>query len=239
MKNIAPSKLSLPKRLALAVAVSAASFSVANATTVVVQTNSFTMASNSILNMKDNVLIIHNIDGTTANATLAAVTADLARGINLANSGWWDAPANPAGGSIVSSVAALTNGTFTESIGVTRNDFQGNPIYATFFGVTVTDFDVLVRYTLSGDADLSGTVDSTDQFLLDQGAAGSLTGWLNGDNDYSGGVDSTDQFLLDQGASHAPLMPPPPPFAAVPEPSSMILMTVSLLGLAVRRKNRL
>jgi hypothetical protein len=48
-----------------------------------------------------------------------------------------------------------------------------------------------------GDADLGGTVDTTDYALIDNGYAFHLSGWLNGDFDYSGSIDTTDYALID------------------------------------------
>jgi hypothetical protein len=66
---------------------------------------------------------------------------------------------------------------------------------ATFSGQTVDSTSVLVRYTLEGDANLSGNVDTTDFNLL--AANFSRAGnWFNGDFDYDGATDTLDFNLL-------------------------------------------
>ena len=96
-----------------------------------------------------------------------------------------------------------------------------------------------------GDANLDGTIDGVDQFLLDNGVINSLGGWLNGDFDYNGALDGVDQFLLDgaaiAGCTVLPTPPAPPAAfgAAVPEPSSTLLLVLGLTGLLnTSRTNR-
>ena len=63
--------------------------------------------------------------------------------------------------------------------------------------VAVNNTDVLVKYTYFGDADLDGTVDNSNDYLLWlNGYSNHLTGWLNGDFDYSGAVDNSSDYLL-------------------------------------------
>ena len=58
---------------------------------------------------------------------------------------------------------------------------------------------------LYGDTNLDGTVNSTDQYNVDNGYE-SLTGWSNGDFDYDGVVDGSDYTLLDAGQAGSPTL---------------------------------
>lgn len=241
MKQFAkPSSLRLSGAAILAISLSVSIIPASRAAIVVV-VSTFSMAPNSTLNIQGNALIVRNANPGAAAATLAQVTAKLTLGINLANSGYWDGVGNATGGAIQSSTAALTAGSFTKGVGVMVNEFSGSPIYADFFGVPVGINDVLVRYTWEGDADLSGLVDATDQFLLDNAVANSLTGWFNADLDYSGAVDATDQFLLDNAVANGAGSNPPlvggKDGALVPEPGSVALLAVGTLGLLGRRRS--
>jgi hypothetical protein len=57
--------------------------------------------------------------------------------------------------------------------------------------------DVLLRYTMHGDADLNGVVDFDDYSRIDQGFNNHKTGWVNGDFDYNNVVDFDDYSLID------------------------------------------
>src|SRR5207244_9651041 len=67
---------------------------------------------------------------------------------------------------------------------------------ATFSGQSVDNTSVLVRYTASGDANLSGTVDTIDFNLLAANFSGSGKRWTQGDFNYDTFVDTVDFNLL-------------------------------------------
>jgi autotransporter-associated beta strand protein len=150
------------------------------------------------LDLAGNDMMIHN-------GNLAQITGEIGRGYNLAH---W----NGAGG-ISSSAAAVSTNT---GLGVELNSANGSQLFATFDGQTATATDVLVKYTYYGDADLSGTVNSIDYGLIDNGLNMSLAGWRNGDFNYDGRINGDDYTLIDnafntQGAVSLAVV------AAVPE----------------------
>ncbi len=80
-----------------------------------------------------------------ANETLADMNGMLAAGFT-SNFG------------LTSSLATSTG----HVLGVELNDDSGQPLTSAFDGVPVNIGDVLVKYTLFGDADLSGSVEAND-----------------------------------------------------------------------------
>ncbi len=140
-----------------------------------------------------------------------------------------------AGAGITSSIAATdAAGQLRYAVGVVQNNIDGSTLYDTFDGVSVGLTDVLVKFTYFGDADLNGIVDDTDFFLINNGYANGLTGWVNGDFDYSGSVDDTDFFLINnayalQGSGLRA-------GGAVPEPTGMGVLALAAGALLGRRR---
>jgi hypothetical protein len=109
------------------------------------------------------------------------------------NGGSWN------GNGISSSLAAVTphrgvGYALASSLGVTS-----------FAGEGVAPNDILIRYTLTGDADLDGDADGVDigkwavNFTGELGGgAGSTKVWSQGDWDYDGDVDGVDAGLWAQ-----------------------------------------
>jgi hypothetical protein len=102
-------------------------------------------------------------------------------------------------------------------------------------GQTVTPKTVLLKYTYSGDANLSGTVDGDDYTYWLNGFLGltdpSVHGWLRGDFDYNGVVDGDDytQWLNTFLLNGPPLTGAGP--APVPEPGTWVLLGIAALSL--------
>ncbi|HYO09684.1 MAG TPA: PA14 domain-containing protein [Tepidisphaeraceae bacterium] len=90
----------------------------------------------------------------------------------------------------------------------------------TWFGRTVSGGEKLSMYTYAGDANLDGTINGDDYFLLDSNAGRVGANWYNGDFNFDGKVDGDDYFLIDSNASAARggarLTPDAGPEAALP-----------------------
>jgi hypothetical protein len=189
--------------------------------------------------------------------SLGTITNQVAQAYNGGN---WQ-----GSGGIVSSAAAADS-THLTALGVIRNDDQTNTdtrLFNTFDGVAVTDYDILIKYTYYGDANLSGKVDSADYTLIDNGylsqnSASPLIGWYNGDFNYDGVINGSDYTLIDnafnqQGAQISDLIASPAAIStalvassggssAVPEPAAMMLFATAslpLLGRSRRAKSTL
>ena len=217
---------------------------VAQATGLVIDTAGLTIAPTGRLNLKDNGLIVRNVSP----AQNTTINGYLSLGLNLAGAApgganaWWD------GYGIQSTVAApegnAGTGTLLHGVGGTLNSLDislgGGTLTPTFYGKTVAVTDFLATYTCMGDADLDGFVTALDQFLLDNGIAQNLTGWVNGDFDYDGALTAIDQFLLDNSIGQGCVPPPAPPLgaAAVPEPGSITLLMAGMAAFIGRRNNR-
>jgi hypothetical protein len=78
---------------------------------------------------------------------------------------------------------------------------------APIFG-TVNPTDVLMRYTLAGDADLSGTVDIGD-FAILAANFNQPGGWSKGNSNYDATVDIGDFALLAANFNQAAASLPP------------------------------
>lgn len=68
---------------------------------------------------------------------------------------------------------------------------------ATFDGKIVDATSALVKYTYYGDANLDGTVDSSDYAILSANYGESGKIWSDGDFNYDGTVDDADAALLE------------------------------------------
>ncbi|MDB5301073.1 MAG: hypothetical protein JWO87_2736, partial [Phycisphaerales bacterium] len=117
------------------------------------------------------------------------------------------------GNGVTSSDAAATGtGVGAAALGVALNDPAGAAVHFTRFdGVEVGDSDVLVKYTLAGDADLSGNVNDADYQILSAHYAQTGASWAAGDftfdtqirgDDYQRLSDNMGQELTGPLAPH-------------------------------------
>ncbi|MFN4243068.1 MAG: hypothetical protein ACK4PI_07505 [Tepidisphaerales bacterium] len=140
-----------------------------------------------------------------------------------------------------SSMAFYGSNGFT-TLAVFNNDPLGNgvPALSTFDGVTVSAYDVLVKYTYIGDTNLDGIVDASDLARALQGFNGGGTGWNFGDVNYDGVVDFTDlgrilAALRGQGGSLGDSSLPPVSPGPIPEPAGLAVLA---LGWPMLRRRR-
>ncbi|HRK31588.1 MAG TPA: autotransporter-associated beta strand repeat-containing protein [Tepidisphaeraceae bacterium] len=162
------------------------------------------------------------VDITNNAAVLSAVTLADARALIVSgrNGGAWN------GNGINSSTAAANPAT---AIGYAL----ASSVPATAIFGTTSGTDVLVRYTLQGDADLSGGV-SLDDFTALAAAFGNAGGWSSGDFNYDGVVNLDDFTPL--AANFGNSLPGDVARGAVPEPTALGLVAIGVAGLLRRRR---
>jgi hypothetical protein len=160
----------------------------------VLVSSGFTSTGGGVLDLADDTMIFRSTAAARL-ADAAALTGKIKAGFNLTGTRW-------AGPGITTSLGG--DGTSNHhALGVIVNDRAlaggggSGPLYTTFGSETVGVNDVLVKYTLFGDADLTGTITSNDYFQIDTGFLAGKTGWINGDFDYNGVINSNDYFLID------------------------------------------
>lgn len=107
---------------------------------------------------------------------------------------------------------------------------------ASYNGIAIDATTVIVRYTLAGDANLSGGVDISDFSVL-AGNFNQPGRWRTGDFDYDGVVGIADFSRLAANFNQlAPATPARP--AAVPEPAAAALLAAASLLLPARPRAR-
>jgi hypothetical protein len=141
-------------------------------------TGGLSIAGTGLLDMGGNDMIVQG-------GVASTIFNDLKSGFN-AGVGYWN------GTSEIISTAAAGDTTYLTTLGERVSDGSS------FDGVTPNVGDVLVKYTLYGDADLNGVLNGADYQQIDNGFGNhSLSGWSNGDFNYSGTVDGSDYSLID------------------------------------------
>ncbi len=84
-----------------------------------------------------------------------------------------------------------------------NRDASGNPIYNTFDGVAVDANSILIKFTIDGDTNLDGSVDSLDENAIVAHWQQSGMLYYEGDDDYSGHVNSLDlNFVVGHWLDH-------------------------------------
>jgi hypothetical protein len=101
-----------------------------------------------------------------------------------------------------------------------------------FLGETVDADAIVIRYTLNGDANLDGTVDIRDLYLL--GSHWNQSGsWVAGDFNYDGVVNAVDLGALSSNWQQTlPSFSP----VVVPEPVQTVMILLGALGFTRRRR---
>jgi hypothetical protein len=184
-------------------------------------------APTATLDLANNSAII-NYTGITPAATIRQqITAG--RGGAGLGQGW-------NGTGITSSTAAAANATDPESrsVGYAENSELPLGPLTTFRGQPVDGTSILMAFTRTGDANLDGVVNDDDVTIIGATYAPGVaqSSWALGDFDYNGFVDDDDVTLLGvfYDPSAPPLAAPAPPSAsgvsAVPEPATLLLLTL-------------
>ena len=93
---------------------------------------------------------------------------------------------------------------------------------------------VTVMYTLYGDTNLDGSVNGTDLNAVLSYYNQSSQIWNHGDFNYDGSVNGTDLNTVLSNYNQSL----PASTAAVPEPSTLLLMVLGLVGLLAWRKRK-
>ncbi len=198
-------------------------------------------------NVTNSDLVLVATDETTALSNYANVADMLRSGFD---GGDW------LGKGITSSVAALdhSDGYNNIAIGVLLNDDgshinadgSGDPIWPTFEGSALNQYDVIVKYTFYGDLNLSGSVSRANVITTDSNI-GTGQGWSNGQFFYNGSPTSFSDVVAANKAYYLqgdyPLtvpvssIPSVPPFSA-PEPTPLALAgtAIGLLASKVWRR---
>jgi hypothetical protein len=180
----------------------------------------------SVLDLKNNKMIIDYM-GPSPFATIANQIKTAYAG------GSWNGD-----GTTSSSAAAASSSAHRTALGFAEASALFTSFPAIFSGQTVDNTAVLVHYVYSGDADLSGTVDSIDFNLLASNFAKTGKSWDNGDFNFDGSVDTIDFTLLVSNFSLA--LPANEggsvPSSAVPEPSCIGWLAAALLMRPGRRR---
>ena len=147
----------------------------------VLQLNSISVSPTATLDLGDNSMILYYAPSDESN-DLSTVRSLLTTGYN---GGAWNGPG-------IDSSAAANDATHFTSVGWLDNNLAN---YSTFAGVALPSFDeILVRYTIAGDADLSGVIDGTDLSQAFAGQSGQGTGWMFGDFNYNGTAGDQGDF---------------------------------------------
>jgi len=142
-------------------------------------------------------------------------------------------------------------------------NWHDDPFISMVNGVAVSAKSVIVKYAYMGDTNLDGKVDIVDYNNIDAGAGsgGALSGWFYGDFNYDGSINIVDYNIIDGVAgalggdtlaaqqllaemllNGTPTVSPAQDAGllssggAVPDPATLTLLALGLLGLAARRK---
>jgi acid phosphatase len=149
-------------------------------------------------------------------------------------SGAWTGPG-------ITSRAALAaaGSTFETGLGYGEASDVYTSFPADFVGQSVDSTTVLVRYTLKGDANLDGSVDTVDFNIVATyfGRAGRR--WTHGDFDYNSFIDTTDFNYVATNFGQA-LPASAGAGTLIPEPASggLIMMLAVSAGAGLRRRGR-
>lgn len=185
--------------------------------------SSLTMNTGTKWDLTDHDLVI---DYTGA-SQLLTIQGLLTTGYN---GGAW------TGNGLTSSSAAASPSSSRTALGYVEATDLFFSFPAIFSGQQVDSTSVLVKYTLSGDATLDGTVNSADFNLLASNFGTSGTRWRFGDFTFDGFVNSADFNALATNFGQTLAAGGTGPGAAVPEPGAATAAGLAALLLMRRRR---
>jgi autotransporter-associated beta strand protein len=201
----------------------------------------FAVTTGGKLDLANNKLIVDYDPASGTTTPIASIRAAL---VSAYAGGAWNGVAG-IGSAGIAATRSLGYAEASEALGAAGGNFGGQNVDGT---------TVLVGYTLSGDANLDGTVDFLDLAKLAQNYNASVSTssstWYRGDFNYDGMVDFNDLAKLAQNyntslpAAAIPGAPADFPadlaraFATVPEPSAVIVIGLAGLCALTRRSRR-
>jgi autotransporter-associated beta strand protein len=185
-----------------------------------------TITGTGVLDLTNNALIV-DYSGASPLSTIRSLL------VSGYNSGSWTGTGITS--STAASVAANPAIQHKTALGYAEASALG---LSTFVGQDVDSTAVLVRYTLYGDANLDGTVDTVDFNLLASSFSATGKDWFNGDFNYDGSVDTVDFNLLAANFGQMLSAPSPAIGSLVPEPASLLSIGLIAAGSVVRRRRR-
>jgi T5SS/PEP-CTERM-associated repeat protein len=219
--------------------------------------------SQQSLHVTDGGIVrMRNSTGTPTVSVVKSLQLDAGGSVDIANNALvvdYTAGSSPLA-SVRSAIVAqaITSSALTSSKAIGYAEagdvllFANGATSDTFLGSTADKTSVLVRYTLTGDANLDGSVDFLDLARLAQNynmTSGTRT-WSAGDFNNDGNVDFLDLARLAQNyntaLSGAAVAGAPAgftqdlarAFASVPEPSAVFFSLVLAGGTMLRRRQR-
>jgi hypothetical protein len=202
---------------------------VSNTGTLKIDTTALLIASGTLNNSGTVDLNGKLILDYTGSSPISTIKSQIATGFA---SGAWT-------GSGIKSTSAAANASSLHKTAIGYADASSVPL-SSFGGQSVDPTSLLLRYTAYGDANLDGTVNTSDFTMLGQNFNKSSTFWNFGDFNYDGTVNALDFNAM---ASNFGFVLPSDPLdlgapslgALVPEPTSLALGAALVFGIRRRR----